>query len=149
MEWRPVFLFVTSLIVLLKRHKNPKLDTLMCPFIASALQNLAGYIVRYWPIAPRDWCRPEACVKLCSCEACRSVRNFQINPTQQIGSFKYATKIRYHIQHSVLKTEDYKFETEKRGWAYTLVMYKTNNIFDRDMAGWNMEVSEMRGCCLG
>jgi hypothetical protein len=149
MEWRPVFLFLASLTTLLIRHKNPILDTLACPFITSALRNLVGNLARARRIAPRDWSCLEGCKKRCGCEACRSVRTFLINPTQQIGRFKYATKTRNHIQHTVLDNAIYKFETEKRGSPNTLVAYKTTNGFHTDMAEWNLEVSEMQRQLFG
>jgi hypothetical protein len=66
-----------------------------------------------------------------------------INPVHPATSFSYPKSIRKHIQTN-LNNSNFRFETERRGLPYTLIVYKMTNEYMRNLEHWKTEIASFR-----
>ncbi len=151
-QWKAMFYFTQDLIMAVQAHDDEHLNEICKPFITHVLQQSSRFLASSRPQKPRNWSRPQKVrpsyssqpLKICTCEPCRAAKLFLINPTQRVGRFSYAKQLRSHMEYECFDSTDFKFETDKSRSPHTLVVYKTDNKYTRDLANWHADVKEMR-----
>ncbi|KAL5331156.1 hypothetical protein ACEPPN_000685 [Leptodophora sp. 'Broadleaf-Isolate-01'] len=121
-----------TLITSLSERSVPMQD----PIVSKLFQNtLSTYITRYVrsePSPAKDFKRRAVS---CSCQDCRSLNAFLIDPRQKVGRFAVAKKRRGHL-HSMLAGIDCTHDTERRGSPQTLVVTKTDTHYKAERKAW-------------
>ncbi|KAF2461229.1 hypothetical protein BDY21DRAFT_360389 [Lineolata rhizophorae] len=95
---------------------------------------LFEYLTRHVGIEPvnrSDWSQPPLS---CSCEDCQRVSDFLVRPDQGSMGFPINKGRRAHIHQMV--GNDHIHETKRNGSPYTLVITKTNRIWERAHNAW-------------
>ncbi len=151
-NWKVMYIFIRDLVKALQTHRDKQLNEVGKPFIVHVLQNSSKFLANSRPQKPQTWSRPHrprpsyspAPPKVCNCIPCNNAKSFLINPTQRVGRFSFAVKIRAHIQHECFDHREFKYETDRTRSPHTLVVYKTDNEYTRDLANWHEDVRQMR-----
>ena len=95
------------------------------------------------PEAPKDW-KIAAPVR-CRCEHCAKLRAFCKDPEAETARFPLRQELRDHLQEII---DHYRLDlahaTERRGRPYTLVCTKTRASYERRLAEYAEDVSNMR-----
>ncbi|KAJ4364668.1 hypothetical protein N0V83_009265 [Neocucurbitaria cava] len=143
-KWQRVYVFNREMVDLLQSHNNAQLNSAASPFITNILRTSSSFLASSLPKEPGDWARPHVRRDSCGCDPCRAVQAFLMNPTQSIGRFSYAEKIRSHLKYSFDDGHDFIFDTEKGKSPYTLVIRKTNRQYIRLLQQWKSDVNSMR-----
>jgi hypothetical protein len=141
-NWRDIFASIDKLSKTIDvSTNNSNLSEIAQKFVSPALEAAAKWLLKHRPREPKTWSRHRE--DSCTCKPCKDLDRFLKNPTQVVGRFSYAEKLRKHLEYS-LNYADYKFETEKTKAPYTLVIHKTKNGFSRLNARWKKDVAEMK-----
>ncbi|TIP78730.1 MAG: hypothetical protein E5X63_36685 [Mesorhizobium sp.] len=95
----------------------------------AALDHLRGRIAL--PLeAPRDWSRSNPLK--CTCDDCRALGAFLIDPHQQQWRLRAAQNRRTHVEESVRNAVcDLDLATERRGSPHTLIATKNQASYER------------------
>ncbi|KAF1918429.1 hypothetical protein BDU57DRAFT_528829 [Ampelomyces quisqualis] len=139
-RWKSVMAFIDSLIQLVQLLADDALNIITSKFVTEAVRSASTHKASSRPKKPRDWCRPQTI--RCHCSPCSKVKNFLVDPVQQVGRFSYAAQTRKHIERN-LGCQDLMYTTECGQMPYTLVVTKMNNKFDLALRQWNTEVTEL------
>lgn len=146
---RPIgvpWFFLKSLAELLQTYNDTGLNEVASNFIREAFRGVAAHFASSRPKEPRDWSRPNAQLNTygrSQCGPCQEVKKFLVNPVHRVASFSYPERIRKHIQTS-LNNLDFRFETERSGLPYTLIVSKTTNEYMRTLEQWKTEIAKFR-----
>lgn len=138
----PGSVIIPALELLRQRHGDP-----ICregPF-CRLWEHCAEFLLarsEYPPEPPKDW-RQE--VKLsCSCEDCRELEVFALNPAEKTHHFRVRKDRRRHLHQTIDHYRlDMTHETERRGSPYTLVCTKTRRTFEQRQRQYEMDLSSM------
>ncbi|KAF1999945.1 hypothetical protein P154DRAFT_535176 [Amniculicola lignicola CBS 123094] len=134
--WEAAVNLVEKLINILSKHDIRTVNETAAPWIKSTLLRLTLVLANRKPIQPPNWARATSIP--CDCEPCRWLKHFLADPNQEAGRFTYVANIRTHLQRH-LPSQDYKFEVDKRGSPQTLVIWKTNNAYNRLKQDWDRD----------
>lgn len=144
--WSPktfTFRFLKALIANLEKHNHPLLNACASNFVKDMLHTASAHLAQSRPLQPRDWARSSD-RRACQCGPCHAVANFLKNPTQPVGRFSHPETTRKHIMQSCFSTGDhpngYRFETVRDSRPYTLVVYKTNDMYHHARSQWVVDV---------
>ncbi len=98
-------------------------------WLASVRRTLESVTARR-PALPADWARPAEVA--CTCQYCARLNAFLADPANEVGRIPAREDMRQHLIGSIGRHQcDVKYELERKGSPYSLVLTKTTGSFDR------------------
>jgi hypothetical protein len=140
-----VIRFVTDFVLLLKRCNNKALTDAGKGTVLSALLEHATWVASKEPEKPNNWTRTLGSRRYCACDECHKLRTFLQDPGLTSTQFTMNKTKRAHVEQA-LNCKWYTFQTTYlgRGRNQTLIVTKTNNEYEENLANWKGKLERCR-----
>lgn len=168
-KWKPLFRFLEELAALLIRRVGVDQLTDVRSFISRILHSTAAYAAKSRPRQPKNWAQgdhfedrpsthhnsrygpwshgshqsPSSGASRCTCAPCKALQAFLEDPSERVGRFSYNKDIRSHLEYK-LNGDEFQFDLDKKKSPHTLVLTKTRNRFEKELAEWKSTISQLR-----
>jgi hypothetical protein len=140
--------FITEFVLRLKRYDDNSLTCAGKGVVLSALREHAIWVASKEPKNPKNWTRPSVSCNRGSgsnCTECATLNLFLQNPGLVSTRFTLNKQKREHVQRA-LNCKWYTFDTTflGQGQAHTLIVTKTNNEYEENLASWQARLDGYR-----
>ena len=137
--------FIIDFVLLLERCNDNSLTDAGKGTVLSALRDHATWIRGKEPEKPNNWTRTLGPHSNCKCTECHNLNLFLQDPGLVSTQFTMNQKKREHVERA-LYCRWYTLQTTYlgRGQNSTLIVIKTNNEYEENLANWQRELDGCR-----
>ncbi|QDS73369.1 hypothetical protein FKW77_007170 [Venturia effusa] len=125
-------------------QKHPKVfrDSVALPFFTNLLEAPTNALLNKKPNEMTSWTRRAAGCRRPNCPACPLLTDFLISPSQRVKSMIMARDHREHVC-KYFASPNLELRKEDIGSSCTLLIVKTTNGTDKQMAAWEKELADL------